>query len=184
VSLNDAQVAVLRWIADGSPAGVMEGYAHRISASALRSRALVRIFGRGETWRAELTDRGREQLGRLDGELTVMAASGEVGRAARIPQPLPATQTDARAESLAQPLSKSERLVADVIAAGGRLSLPDETARGGVNWRQRAYAAQRHGKVPEGMRLSVSRSKAGFEIALLEGGAGNLVRTRWRCRHA
>jgi hypothetical protein len=29
ISLNDAQVAVLRWIAAGSPGGVMEGYTHR-----------------------------------------------------------------------------------------------------------------------------------------------------------
>jgi hypothetical protein len=47
VALNEAQAAVLRWIAAGSPAGVMEGYTHRISASALRTRNLVRISGRG-----------------------------------------------------------------------------------------------------------------------------------------
>jgi hypothetical protein len=70
-------------------------------------------------------------------------------------------------------LSKTEQLVADVIAGGGRLSLPDETARGGVNWRQRAYAAQRSGKVPQGRHLSVSRTNDAFEILLLEGGTGN-----------
>ena len=32
--LNETQFAVLRWIADGSPAGAMEGYAYRISAAA------------------------------------------------------------------------------------------------------------------------------------------------------
>jgi hypothetical protein len=71
------------------------------------------------------------------------------------------------------PLSKTEQLVADVLAAGGRLTLPDESAHGGVNWRQRAYAAQRHGKVPAGKRLSVSWTDAGFEIELLEGETGN-----------
>ena len=60
-----------------------------------------------------------------------------------------------------------------MLAAGGRLTLPDETARGGVNWRQRAYAAQRHGKVPAGKRLSVSWTNAGFEIELLDGETGN-----------
>src|SRR5437867_8954566 len=98
-SLNDAQVAVLRWIAAGSPPGVMDGYTHRISASALRTRALVRIFGRGETWRAELTDRGREQLSRLDRELTERASTGKVVAAVRIRQPQPASQTEERAES-------------------------------------------------------------------------------------
>src|SRR5258708_8717942 len=56
VSLNDVQVAVVRWIADGSPAGVFDGYSHRISAAALQTRGLVRIVGRGATWRAALTD--------------------------------------------------------------------------------------------------------------------------------
>lgn len=60
-----------------------------------------------------------------------------------------------------------------MLAAGGRLTLPDETAHGGVNWRQRAYAAQRHGKVPSGKRLSVSWTNVGFEIELLEGETGN-----------
>jgi hypothetical protein len=76
-------------------------------------------------------------------------------------------------EASARPSLKTEDLVADVIAAGGRLVLPDETARGGVNWRQRAYAAQRHGKVPEGKHLSVSWTKEGFGIALVDGDTGN-----------
>jgi hypothetical protein len=63
-----------------------------------------------------------------------------------------------------------------VIAAGGRLTLPDETECGGVNWRQRAYAAQRHGKGPAGKRLSVALTKVGFEIELLNGETGNELR--------
>jgi hypothetical protein len=172
--LNDAQVAVLRWIADGAPAGVMEGYTHRISASALRTRDLVRISGRGETWRAELTDRGREQLERLERELSAPAADGKNGGVA---DPVQRARTEPRATAAPaprpNPLSKTEQLVADVLAAGGRLTLPDKTAHGGVNWRQRAYAAQRHGKVPAGKRLSVSWTNAGFEIELLDGETGN-----------
>jgi hypothetical protein len=44
-TLNDAQMVVLRWIADGCSGGVMEGYEHRISAAALRTRDLVRVSG-------------------------------------------------------------------------------------------------------------------------------------------
>jgi hypothetical protein len=175
VALNEAQVAVLRWIAAGSPAGVMEGYTHRISASALRTRDLVRIVGRGETWRAELTDRGREQLERLERELSAPATDGRNGGVAAPAQLPQSTEPRAAAAPAPRPksLSKTEQLVADVLAAGGRLTLPDETANGGVNWRQRAYAAQRHGKVPAGKRLSVSWTNAGFEIELLEGETGN-----------
>src|SRR2546423_3863869 len=81
VALNEAQVAVLRWIAAGSPSGVMEGYTHRVSASALRTRDLVRISGRGPTWRAELTERGREQLELLEGEQSASSTNGKIGRA-------------------------------------------------------------------------------------------------------
>jgi hypothetical protein len=175
VSLNDAQVAVLRWIAVGSPPGVMKGYAHRISASALRARDLVRISGRGESWRAALTDRGREQLDRLERELPVSPTNRKDGNAHHRPQLAPVSRSEDRAEPEPEPrpLSKTEQLVAEVIAAGGRLTLPDATAHGGVNWRQRAYAAQRYGKVPAGKRLSVSWTNAGFEIELLDGETGN-----------
>jgi hypothetical protein len=60
--LNAAQLAVLRWVARGSPPNVMEGHAHRVSAAALRSRGLLMISGRGPTWRATITDAGRVYL--------------------------------------------------------------------------------------------------------------------------
>lgn len=160
-TLNENQAAVLRWIGDGCPPGVMEGYAHRVSASALRGRELVSICGKGPTWRAELTERGRKQLDRLNDEI-------ERG---------PRQQRTSAAETAAEPKQsarlKTEELVAEVLAAGGRLSLPDKTSQGGVNWRQRAYAAQRHGKVPAGHHLSVRRTGDEFEIELLEGDTGN-----------
>jgi hypothetical protein len=173
VSLNDAQARVLRWIADGCPPGVMEGYAHRVSASALRSRELVRIFGKGKTWRAELTDRGRDLLERLDREPSARPTVEEVEPVAPAAQPAPASGEDSAGVAARRRLSKTEQLVADVIEAGGRLLLPDETGRGGVNWRQRAYAAQRHSKVPAGKHLSVSWTNTGFEIVLRDGETGN-----------
>jgi hypothetical protein len=42
-TLNEAQTEVLRWIADGCPDGVLEGYEHRISAAALRTRDSVPV---------------------------------------------------------------------------------------------------------------------------------------------
>ena len=70
-------------------------------------------------------------------------------------------------------LSRTERLVADVVAAGGVLELPDETARDGVDYRQRAYAAQRHGKVPEAKHLRVVLANGIFTISLVGGATGN-----------
>ena len=128
------------------------------------------------TWRAELTERGREQLERLEWEQPASSMNEEEPNATHRPQAaVPVSRSGRRAELAPgpKPLSKTEQLVADVIAADGRLTLPDDTAHGGVNWRQRAYAAQRHGKVPEGKRLSVAWTNAGFEIELLDGETGN-----------
>jgi hypothetical protein len=58
--LNETQLAVLRWIADGSRAGAMEGYGYRISAAALRSRGLIKISGLSTTWRARITPAGKD----------------------------------------------------------------------------------------------------------------------------
>jgi hypothetical protein len=83
--LNDAQLLVLRWVADGSPPNVMNGPAHRISAAALRSRGLVRIRGRSSTCRASITDAGRAHLEEQD------APGAERGD--RSATPVPATST-------------------------------------------------------------------------------------------
>ncbi len=164
VVVNDRQRAVLDWIADGCPEGVFEGEGHKVSAAALRARGLVRVRGRGQTWNAELTDRGRAFL---DGSpASPPGTPGRMPSTDREPQPSPTHVLD-------RPSSKTEQLVADVIAADGRLALPDETATGGVNWRQRAYAAQRHRKVPDGKRLVVSCGREGFVIELTDGQTGN-----------
>ncbi len=60
-SLNAAQVQVLAWIRDGCPEGIYpDGYGHRLTARALASRGLVKISGHGDSWRAELTDKGQD----------------------------------------------------------------------------------------------------------------------------
>ena len=176
VDLNDQQRAVLRWISEGCPDGIMDGYVHRVSASALRARELVRISGRGPTWRAELTELGRAYLEQLQaGDRPAESPSRGEPRSRTTPGSSavePVARTEA-SRSNARSALKTERLVADVLAAGGTLVLPDETARGGIDYRQRAYAAQRHGRVPAGKHLSVRRTAAGFEISLLDGATGN-----------
>lgn len=167
VLLNAKQLEVLEWVAAGSPNGVVTGYTHRVSAAALRSRGLVRISGRGPTWRAELTEAGRDEVRRLAGESSEETSSPGACDAAADGAPR------VLAEERESSLSKTEQLVADVVRAGGKLVLPDETSRGGVNWRQRAYTAQRHGKVPDGKHLTVASSSRGLEIALADGLTGN-----------
>jgi hypothetical protein len=150
-----------------------DGYAHRVSAAALRSRGLVRVSGRGPNWRAELTDDGRLLLTQLANGAPQAANDQErPGGASTDKQPVAPQRSNAGSGRPADSL-KTDQLVSEVIAAGGTLRVADDTARGGVNWRQRAYAAQRHGRVPAGKRLSVSRTDGGFEISLLAGETGN-----------
>jgi hypothetical protein len=60
-SLNERQLAVLRWIGDGCPAGVMPDSGHKHSAVALRDRGLATVSKRSG-WHAEITAAGRHYL--------------------------------------------------------------------------------------------------------------------------
>jgi hypothetical protein len=155
--LKPAQLEVLRWIAEGCPDGRYEGYSHRVSAAALRTRGLVRISGHGPSWNAELTERGSVVV--------------------QLPDPTPgavrpaATRKQTPAKPAAAPhprtLSKTEQLIADLIAAGGVLQVPYWREQGEPDFRQRAIAAERFGKVPADKRLVLERVRGGqLEIRL------------------
>lgn len=60
--LNDFQLRVLHWIADGCPPGVMQGHSHKSSAVALQSRGLVKILKTSDSWNAEITPEGKFYL--------------------------------------------------------------------------------------------------------------------------
>jgi hypothetical protein len=132
-TLTEGQVAVLRWIGDGCPDGAMaDAISARISAGALRNRGLVRTSGHGLTWKATITPAGTDYMKQVDG-----------------PNPPVARQAN---------VSVTQRLVDDVIAAGGSLRVPrkrwDEP---GVDYERRAQLAESYGKVPSGSRLQVKR---------------------------
>jgi hypothetical protein len=143
-TLTDNQVTVLRWIADGCPDGVMpDGYHHRISAAALRSRGLVTISGRGQTWVAAITAAGTEYLDKLDGPEPPIPRQGNV--------------------------SVTQQLVNDVTAAGGILRVPSKSwyDPDAIDYVRRAQLAERHGKVPDGKLLVTSTRRDEVEIRLI-----------------
>ncbi len=67
-TLTERQVFILRWIAEGSPEGVVDGDHRRISAAAVRARGLATASGRGTTWVARVTADGRRYLAQVDGD--------------------------------------------------------------------------------------------------------------------
>jgi hypothetical protein len=161
--LNAAQLELLRWVGRGCPEGVYDGYRHRISAAALQSRGLLKVSGRGPLWCAELTPRG--------------AAVLEVE-----PEPKHAPQAKVALRQVAarpRTLSKTDQLIADLIAAGDVLRVPYWRREGEPDYRQRALAAQRFGKVPAGKRLVLEHVSGGeLEIRLDDALPGSDIDAR------
>ncbi|HEY3829118.1 MAG TPA: hypothetical protein VGL57_07985 [Solirubrobacteraceae bacterium] len=149
--MNEKQLEVLRWIAQGSPQGVMDGDSHRISAAALRNRGLVTTSGRGPTWSAAITTAGLAYLKRADG-----------------PNPPIPRQANT---------SVTEQLVNDVIAAGGSLRVPRRNwySRDGVDYANRAWLAEQYGKVPRGKRLTVEEASTEELMIKLVDDPGDMV---------
>jgi hypothetical protein len=48
-ALNERQLAVLRWIRDGCPAGVMTGYTYKTTALALQGRRMAVVISAAES---------------------------------------------------------------------------------------------------------------------------------------
>lgn len=66
-TLTKHQIAILRWVGDGCPEGVMPDLHHRISIAALQKRGLVDVNGKGASWSAELAQAGEDYLRQVDG---------------------------------------------------------------------------------------------------------------------
>lgn len=62
MGLNQRQVEILRWIADGTPDRKWPDWTHRSTARALQSRDLVKVRGSGSAWAAVITDLGLRVL--------------------------------------------------------------------------------------------------------------------------
>jgi hypothetical protein len=115
---------------------------HRVSAAALRGRGLVRIAGRGPTWKATITAAGREYLAQVDG-----------------PEPPTPRQPN---------ISVTQQLVDELIAAGGVVRVQRRIwgDPNHVDYERRAQIAQRLGKVPNGKRLTLIWHQTELEIRL------------------
>lgn len=64
--LSVLQSKVLRWVNDGCPGSIFEGYSHRIAARALADDRYITTTGKGPTWTAKITQRGVELLEGID----------------------------------------------------------------------------------------------------------------------
>lgn len=190
--LTERQLEVLCWVADGCPDGVMTGHTHKSSARALEGRRLLKISKPNGAWSATVTDIGSYYL--AHGSFPPTNHKAYTAKHQRSPTPgKPASRerSDAgdrqdaasAAERPAKPrkVSPPEQLVADVLAAGGRLKEPRDTR--GNGWsavRELVRNANRYGKTPPGTRLAHKLVHEGehwygssFDVfTLVEGPAG------------
>jgi hypothetical protein len=153
--LNPGQLEVLRWVAAGCPEGRYEGYSHRVSAAALKTRGLVIISGRGSTWKAALTARGAPVAELADKPVAEQPVSTPPAKKVKPDPPTP------------KPPGKAEQLIAELVAAGGVMRVPYWREQGQPDYRARVSAAQRFNKVPAGKELVLERVRGGqLEIRL------------------
>lgn len=175
--LTDRQLAVLQWIADGCPHGVWPDHSHKLSVGALETRNLASVRRWYGKWNAVLLPDGRYYLdhGTYPGQ--------EVIELTVVPQPVetPALPTPAVEQSEgdakptakpeqppARPLSPAEKLVAEVVASGGTMTIKAKGYEEERRVRAQIEAAQRHGKAPDGMELVVERANSDTHVLKLE----------------
>ncbi|MEV8514236.1 hypothetical protein [Dactylosporangium sp. NPDC051484] len=200
-TLNAQQLAVLTWIGDGCPDGVMQGHTYKATAVALENRRLVTVARRRSGWRAELTATGTFYLshGRFPNQPADARQAGGGTRPAA-PQrttaappaapsgdakspPAPETAGPAAEPTRAKRRSPVEQLIADLTAAGGVLRVQRPHYIGnqptGVDYEQLIRSANRFGKVPPGQRLTTTVLPShGLEIRLEAAVPGTQVELR------
>lgn len=162
--LNDRQVQVLQWIAEGTPKRDWPDSTHRTTAKALQARGLVKVRGHGSAWTATVTERGKRVLA---GEEVA-----PVRGARRRPQDrLKATHPvvlRGEAELPASVHVDPGDLVSDLVAAPDcrlRVPDPDDATRAGY---RRALASIPRDLVPTGKRVThTGRDRGDLVIRLI-----------------
>ena len=156
------QVRVLVWIDDGCTEDrFTEGHLHKTRARALASRGLATVSRRQRQWQAKITDRGRPFL--VKGTIPPRERTPRSKSSRRVPPTAAAPPAPSAARSTVgverrkvnRPTSKASKtdlLIARVIAAGGDLHLDDDE-RGPHGVDAQVRTAWRLSKTPPGIRL-------------------------------
>ena len=134
----------------------MTGTTHKTTAVTLQSRRLVRVAKRKGVWRAEPTEAGRFFVEHGAYPAGHWSASSEP--ASRVAAPA-ASRRRERARKVTG-LRPVDQMMVDLAETGGELRV---SAHGGRYWENLVASATRHGKVPEGLLLTVGRGKGWSE---------------------
>ena len=184
VQLNDAQLKVLRWVADGCPDGVYNDWSHRSSARALSNRGLVTVDGHGSQWRAVLTETGAYYLAHgaypeakeakpsesqpsnqkviadppesLEPEAKQRAKPGPVKFTSEQPQRV-------RKPKARKPSATEQMMTALADAESHEITIPYNATS---HYKRLASFAKSSGKIPEGMRVTVESSWGSRDVSV------------------
>lgn len=167
--VNDRQLEVLRWIADGCPEGKWpeDDFSYKTSAAALKSRGLATIKGRGRTWSVAITEAGTHYVEHgtyppSDTPRTPVASRDRSRRVAPADLDLGdgASETLTQAKALIKQLQESGRItVAD----------PEESTR--AHYRRVLHACRVHHLVPADHELRFTGRSSGDIVIMLSTGS-------------
>jgi hypothetical protein len=168
-ALNARQLDVLNWVADGSPPEVMEGHSHKRTAIALQDRRLVKVSRKGGVWSASLTEAGRHYVehGRYPEGLWASVAESLVAAPVAPPKEpsrraVAAARRTARAEQPPMPTPPTDRLMQDLVAAGGILTVDHDSER----FKNLVSSAIQYGKIPSGKQVETYSGRTWSELVI------------------
>ncbi len=176
--MDAEHVQVLKWVADGCPPDrYTDGHTHKLRARALAGRGLVTVRRSKGVWTAGITDAGRSFL--ATGNLPTSGPTRSRRKTQAAAAPTPATRPPGKrpvartAPSRGEPkaaggrTSPTAELVADVVAAGGDLTITGASRWHGHNLTSMVTASRRHATTPPGARLYLYTDVDGIHIRLL-----------------
>lgn len=157
--LTEPQLAVLRWIAEGTPSGVYEaGFEHRITARALERRGLIKVRGHGASWSATIT---------LAGEYYVEHGNFEP---AEVPKRAPAPKARSAAARTARPAAAPVEII-DLLGrlreAGGVLRIEKPTDVDRASYRRAVKEVRAAGELASDERIKLNEARRGPLVIVL-----------------
>lgn len=160
-SVSPRQVAVLRWVARGCPAGAWPDDTHKPPARALEARGLIAVSRRAGNWTAVIRPAGQHYLDHGSyppgpPATTAPPPATPAGGAPRRPgesrsSRLPAIPEAPRIPHVTgQPAAEppAEALISQIRASGGTLTVESESYLGRSRLDAQIRAIRRFGKLP------------------------------------
>lgn len=156
--LNDRQVEVLQWVADGSPVGKWpeNDFSYKTSAAALKARGLLIITGHARTWVAAITEAGTSYL--------------EHGSYPPEPEPHIAGGRAPAGDHEPAALKDAKELI-ERLNTEDTVTVTDPDASTRARYRRALHACKTHALVPAGQELRYTGRDTGDIIMKLVDGS-------------